>query len=249
MLERGKPLVSVITVVKNGESHIEQAILSVLNQSYTNIEYLVIDGESTDQTLEIVNSYKDRIAQIISERDSGIANAFNKGIENANGELIGILNADDWYEPNAIEKIINQYYVNYSVYCGNIKLYKNNTYLRNRKSRKKLIKYGMYIMHPTVFVKKTVYENLGKFDESLKIAMDFDFLLRIAQSNNYEIKYINADISNMRIGGASKNIQKMHQEELKVIRKNLNGISFYISFSIHILSRLISAIAHGRYFV
>ena len=102
-------LVSIITVVYNGEKHIEQSIKSVLAQTYSNIEYIIIDGVSTDGTLDIVRKYEPKITQVISEKDTGIYNAMNKGLAMANGDVIAILNADDYYYPETIETVINQF--------------------------------------------------------------------------------------------------------------------------------------------
>ena len=132
----GKPLVTIITIVKNGEKYIENAIKSVINQTYENIEYIIIDGRSTDRTLDIIATYNESIDYWISEKDSGISDAFNKGINLANGELIGIVNSDDWLETNAVETIVNHLDEKHSIYCGNLKLYDRNLHLiKTRKSR------------------------------------------------------------------------------------------------------------------
>ena len=101
------PLVSIITVVYNGEKHIEQTINSVLNQTYSNIEYIIIDGDSTDNTLNIIKKYEDKIAHFISEKDSGIYNAMNKGLALTKGEIISILNADDYYFENTLQQVVD----------------------------------------------------------------------------------------------------------------------------------------------
>ncbi|MDO4190908.1 MAG: glycosyltransferase, partial [Bacteroidales bacterium] len=124
------PLVSIITVCFNAEKTIEQTIQSVINQTYSNIEYIIIDGKSTDSTLNIVSKYKDNIATIISEPDNGIYDAMNKGIKLSSGELIGIINADDWYEKDAVKIMVNKYLStenkDNSLYYGMIRIWKNN---------------------------------------------------------------------------------------------------------------------------
>src|SRR5258705_5340519 len=100
------PLVSIITIVYNGEKYIEDSIRSVINQSYKNIEYIIIDGGSSDNTVSIIKKYEKQIAFWISEKDKGISDAFNKGIAKATGEIIGILNSDDWYERDTVAKAV-----------------------------------------------------------------------------------------------------------------------------------------------
>jgi len=241
-----KPLVSVITIVKNGEKYLEQTILSVINQSYSNIEYIIIDGGSTDGTINIIKKHEKYINYWESKPDKGIANAFNKGINLAKGELIGILNADDWYEISAIDEIVNIYNQNSAVYCGNINLYNHDTFFKIRRSRIKLLTFGMYIMHPSIFVKKQVYDDIGGFDESFKVAMDFDFMLRVKQSKKYPIKYIDSVITNMRMDGTSSDITKMHNEEILVFKKNLNGILLIIAYLSNLLNRIIVQIHNQK---
>src|SRR4051794_14825027 len=114
-------LVSIITIVYNSDKTLEDTIKSVLQQSYPHIEYILIDGGSTDQSLSIIKRY-DKFVKWISEPDKGISDAFNKGIKMSTGELIGIINADDWYEDGAIETIVKHLEKNCDVYCGNINL-------------------------------------------------------------------------------------------------------------------------------
>ena len=99
------PVISIITITYNGEKHIEQTIQSVLGQTYPNIQYIIIDGGSTDQTLSIIKKYEQKLYYWVSEKDKGISDAFNKGIAKATGEIVGIINADDWYEPAALEQV------------------------------------------------------------------------------------------------------------------------------------------------
>ena len=113
-----KPKISIITVCYNSEAHIEEAILSVINQSYENKEYLVIDGGSKDGTLNIIEKYKDKIDYFVSEPDKGISDAFNKGIKAATGDIIGILNSDDFMMPDALTKVAEQYEKKIDVYMG-----------------------------------------------------------------------------------------------------------------------------------
>jgi len=106
LMDKKLPVVSIITIVYNGVRHIEDTIKSVITQTYPNIEYIIIDGNSTDGTQEVIKRYEHKIARWISEKDRGISDAFNKGIAMASGALIGMINADDWYEPDAIASVV-----------------------------------------------------------------------------------------------------------------------------------------------
>jgi len=119
-----QPLVSIITIVYNGEKHLQQTIESVLGQSYKPIEYLVVDGGSTDNSLSIIRSYGERIARWKSEKDRGISDAFNKGLSMVSGEIIGIINADDWYEPEAVERAVEAL-VGSDIVYGDLRLIKD----------------------------------------------------------------------------------------------------------------------------
>ncbi len=132
MEDQDKPLVSIITVCLNSEKTIEQTIQSVINQTYPNIEYIIIDGKSTDRTLEIIDKYKGKISILVSESDEGIYDAMNKGLKLATGELIGIINSDDWYESDAVETIVNSFLAdrNVQVIYGNMDVYDQDKFIR-----------------------------------------------------------------------------------------------------------------------
>ena len=176
----GLPLVTIVTVVRNGGAHLEQAITSVLAQDYRNVEYLVIDGGSTDSTLEIINSYADRIDYWLSEPDRGIYDAMNKGLRLAQGELIGLLNADDFYEPDAVGKVVARYLEQGlpAIYYGDNLILQDDlrlTYL-NRASLRYWL--GMTIYHQAMFVHCEVYRELNGYRTDYRFAGDYEFLLR-----------------------------------------------------------------------
>lgn len=229
--------VSVITIVYNAVDTIENTIQSVIEQTYPNIEYIIIDGGSTDGTLQIIEQYKNSISKVITGPDKGIADAFNKGIALATGDWIGMINADDWYAYNAIERVMLNVSANDEICCGNLTLIGENGFALCKKSKVRWLNLGMYIMHPTCFVRKEVYERIGLYDTSLKIAVDFDMFLRI-KSRGFKIKYIKEMIAFMRTGGTSSNVVQMHQEELIVMRRHLHHLLYLISASFNYLNRL-----------
>ncbi|MEQ9007494.1 MAG: glycosyltransferase family 2 protein [Ekhidna sp.] len=223
-------LISIITVVLNGEKYIEQTIQSVISQSYKNIEYIVIDGGSQDNTLNIIKKYDHQIDYWISEADKGIYDAMNRGIGLATGELVGILNSDDWYVQNAIDKVIDIYTKNRSndlliitgaMYRVNVeekikfKLLKSEADLKNR------INVGMPINHPATFVTKATYQKIGKFDPKYCVCGDYEFLFRAYYSNEVRFIFTNDVLTYMRLDGMSEkfNILLIRAKEQFYIRR------------------------------
>jgi len=229
-----KPIsLSVITISFNSGNTIEKTVQSVLNQDYQHIEYIIVDGGSTDNTLEIIKRYEKKflekgfIFKYISEPDKGISDAFNKGTALATGDLVGIINSDDWLEQDALKVIAKNYHSNYSLYCGDLQLWEKGKLIAQRRSRPNMLWLGMYVMHPTVFVKREVYNDY-QFDLNHKIAMDFDFLTRVSKYKKYRIKYLPYIISNMELGGASSDLPKMKLEEMMVIKRNSSLTKFLL---------------------
>ncbi|MBB3187197.1 glycosyltransferase family 2 protein [Microbacter margulisiae] len=218
-------LVSIITIVYNGEMFIEKTINSVLEQTYKNIEYIIIDGGSTDSTVEIIKKYQDRLAYWVSEKDNGISDAFNKGIRLAKGKVIGLVNSDDWYETDAIEKIINNYVNSNTIICGNVKLWNNSTHYKIKSSTLDNIKLQMTIWHPGMFCPKEIYHKIGLYDENIRVLMDYDFILRCYLSG-VNFKMSNVLISNMRFGGISNHLISESLHEAFIIKNNYFGKKF-----------------------
>ena len=179
-------LISVITVCFNSEKTIERTLKSMLGQTYSNYEYLIIDGKSTDHTLEILQKYEPLFGgkmKIYSEPDKGIYDAMNKGIQKASGELIGIVNSDDYYETDALEimaiefeKIVNPYAVLY----GFQRNFEGEKEIKTFLYHHDYLKQQM-ITHPTCFVTPKVYQDMGLFDLDYKSSADYEFMLRIYQ--------------------------------------------------------------------
>lgn len=230
------PLVSIITVVFNGVNTIEQTILSVLNQSYKNIEYIIIDGNSTDGTMDIIKKYEEKIAKYVSETDKGLYDAMNKGISIANGEIIGMVNSDDWYEVHAVEKIIKFYIENpdkkifhadiYEVnYNGDQKLRKFN------KSKFKFFYYAMTFNHPSMFIHKDVYKT-DKYNIDLKSLSDYEFVLNQYRKNPDLFFYIESAFVNYRTYGISASRSLMQGiKEGVIVRRNVKMSFIEIFFS------------------
>ena len=214
------PLISIITIVFNGVKHIEQCIQSVLQQDYPHYEYIIIDGGSTDGTLEIIERYKSNIKHIVSEKDKGIYDAMNKGLEISSGELIGIINADDYYEPDTLS-FVSDCYINEKpqIIHGNmirIDQRNNSTLLTpyfNRKPK------DMWIYHPTVFVNRSAYATIGHFNTQYKIAADFDLMLR-AHMHNMKFSYIDQPLANYRAGGKSSHDCTSYKEGIKILKQS-----------------------------
>lgn len=221
---------TIITVSFNSENSISKTIESVINQTYKNIEYIVIDGASTDSTLEIIKSYGNKINKIISEKDNGIYHALNKGISLASGEIIGFLHSDDVFSnQHVIEKYAHHFNLNQtdSVFSNlvyqtktqkTIRLWKSGKYKHNN------FLWGWMPPHPTFYVKKSIYDKFGVFDESFASAADYEIMLRFLHLNKISTSYMDDITVKMTIGGMSnkslKNRIRANAEDLIAWKKN-----------------------------
>jgi glycosyltransferase involved in cell wall biosynthesis len=217
-------LISVITVVYNGEAHLEQTIQSVLSQSWSNIEYVIVDGGSTDGTLDIIRKYDDRIAHWVSEPDKGIYDAMNKGVSLASGNLIAFLNSGDWYNPGVLEKVAEEYLRKINgdmVIAGKWTLIFEDLDLEVHVSPSLKFSLGIPISHPAMFVPKNVYEKFGKFDLQYRYGADFDMLVRL-YLRGVKFHFIDTIILNYRTQGASeKYYYDTGKDHSLIIRRNL----------------------------
>ncbi len=208
--------ISVITVCFNAKTTIEETIQSVLNQSYQNIEYIIIDGGSTDGTLEIIEKYKSKIARVISEKDYGLYHAMNKGIEKATGEIIGMINADDYYLDGAFEKVIKAFEgknLEEYILWGDIS-YKDSVV---KGWREENVKIGAFAPHPSMFCPRAVYEKIGAYKLWYKILADYDFMYRAIHKHQIKPMYLPETLAFFRDGGvASQNIFRALTEEMLV---------------------------------
>lgn len=197
--------VSIITVSYNSFNTIEQTIKSVLEQTYKNIEYIIVDGLSTDGTQQIIEKYLDSIAYFVSEKDNGLYYAMNKGIKRATGDVIGIINSDDWYASDAVENVVNYFKHNKAeLTYGKTVIITENGKERLSGGRYPItdIWWRIPFMHPSVFVKKEIYERYGMFDTEYRLAADCDLLIRF-YSQNVRFGYIDEVIAYFRDGGLS----------------------------------------------
>lgn len=201
--------ISIITIAFNSEETIEETIQSVIAQDYSNIEYIVIDGGSTDGTMSIVEKYLDKLAVVVSEPDKGIYDAMNKGVSLATGELIGILNSDDIYANNSVvSSIVTKVADNDSVYADLVYVDRNNTdkvtrYWKSGEYKLGLFRKGWMPPHPTFFLKKKCYDEFGTYNLSLKSAADYELMLRMLHKNKISVVYLPEVITKMRVGGQS----------------------------------------------
>jgi glycosyltransferase involved in cell wall biosynthesis len=212
------PLISIVTIVKNGENYLDQTITSVLAQTYPNIEYIVIDGGSSDGTIDIIKKYEEKIAYWLSEPDNGISEAFNKGIKVASGELIGIVNSDDWFEDGAIKNVVEIYKNNKcDVICFAVKFWEKNKKILLSHPDIESITRETSIHHSGVFIKKSVYEKLGLYDTSYNYAMDYELLLRFKMCG---VKFCSANllVSNRRLEGISYKNRTLALKEVRRAR-------------------------------
>ena len=225
--------VSIITATYNSAETIKDTLVSVNKQTYKNIEHIIIDGGSKDNTLEIIEKYGERVNIIVSEPDKGIYDAMNKGIKAATGDVVGILNSDDFFaSDDVIEKIVDRF--------GNdkdVEAVYSNLYYVKQNNPKEIVRHwvstpfkegsffkGWHPPHPTLYVKREVYEKYGVFDLDFKLAADFELMLRFFEKYKVNTVYLNHTTVRMRLGGATSknmtNIKNQNIECMNAFRSN-----------------------------
>ena len=203
--------VSVITVCRNSERTIEQCVNSVKAQSHSNIEHIVIDGASNDKTITLIKNINTPNLILISEKDGGIYDAMNKGMEYASGDIIGFLNSDDWYASKDVIKnvafLFHQKKVSavFSNVCFVSRNNKNRItrFYRGDNFNLNMLKYGMMPPHPGIFINRNFALKVGKFNTDYKISADFDFVCRMVKATGFTVAHLNKTTVNMTPGGAS----------------------------------------------
>ncbi len=236
--------VSVITVCYNSADTIRDTIESVISQTYPNIEYIVIDGASKDKTIDIVREYEDQIAIVRSEPDKGIYDAMNKGIELATGEIIGILNSDDFYEyPEAVSEIVAtfQAHPESDLVFGDVvfvrpeNLKRVTRLYRSDRFKPWKLRFGWMPPHPATFIKKSAYQEAGPYSLEYRIAADYEMLVRLFIVHKKKASRINKTIVRMRSGGAStsgiESSVKLNSEIVRACKSNgmYSNIFFVLS--------------------
>lgn len=232
--------ISLVTVTFNSEQTLRDTIESVLSQTYSDIEYIVVDGLSTDSTINIIQEYEPLFQGRIrwkSEKDTGLYHAMNKGFEMASGDIVGIINSDDLLaDPEAIGKVIKCFEENErtdAVYADLYYVAKNNTNQIVRHwitGKQRPFCKGWHPAHPTFYVKKSVYQRYGLFDLDYKLAADFELMLRLIEKKGINLHYLPEPLVRMRLGGATSknltNIKRGNIECLKAFEKNDVKVSF-----------------------
>ena len=245
MNESNLPLVSIITVCYNSEKTIGRTIQSVLNQTYSNIEYIIVDGDSTDNTLAVIDRYSEKFGNnllVVSEKDSGIYDAMNKGIRRANGLLIGIINSDDWYEKTAVEQMVKAWEGS-----SNVILYGMVCFIEKGIRRRLQLNfhediYNSMVLHPGCFVTREVYQQCGLYDTAYKSIADYDFLIRAYDSNNVIFKPVYSYIANFSDGGMSSSrradVERLdYQRERGIISTKYYWMKRIYKFILRVIKR------------
>jgi glycosyltransferase involved in cell wall biosynthesis len=248
------PSISIITVVYNGAEHLEEAIQSVIEQKYPNLEYIVVDGGSVDGSLDIIKRHAERgdISKFVSEPDRGIAAAFNKGIAMSSGEIVGMINSDDSYFPGALGKVAEAYgrIGPDSILHGNIVRGRGHKQVRIRPRPLPAIwKYvDSPFNHPATFVPRRIYETVGLYDERYRFAMDYDFYVR-ALLKGVKFYFLDEDLAYFSASGSSSAAPlSCHREVLASQKANgLFSPVCYLTYSLKVLVNYAKrAFQHGH---
>lgn len=222
---------SIITVARNAAETIQDTIISVLSQDYPDVEYIIIDGASTDGTLDMVNKFKDRIDIVVSEPDNGLYDAMNKGVSRSSGDIIAFLNADDVYANAGVISSMARVFADpiLDVCYGDLVYVKDDMetivrYYQSNKFTPEKIPYGWMPAHPTMFVRRRLFYRYGQFKTDYRIAADFEFVARIFRDGTLCYKYIPGVSVKMRMGGVStKSIKSnliLNTEIVRACREN-----------------------------
>jgi glycosyltransferase involved in cell wall biosynthesis len=242
--------ISVITPTYNSESVIKDCIESVANQSYKNFEHLVIDGASTDRTLQILQEYQNHLTVLLSQPDHGIYDAMNKGINLATGSVIGFLNSDDFYINNNILTKVADIFIEDTLldacyadllYTDKLDTSRIVRYYKSKKFVPGAFAKGWCPPHPTFFLRRSVFERFGYFNLNYSIAADVELMMRLLEINNIRVRYVPELWVKMRMGGVTnknlKNICNQNQEVLRALRSHRLPTNIILFFLFKIFRR------------
>ena len=226
--------ISIITVSFNSISTIEKTILSVYSQTYSNLEYIIVDGNSNDGTLDVLKKHKNKVNKCISEPDKGLYDAMNKGIKLATGDLVGILNSDDTFNSNTVIEEIANFHIsnNIDASVGNIIQHKISGKVVRLYSSKywdpEKLKIGFMPPHPSIFFKKELFDKFGNYDLGFKIGADYELVTRFFFKNRITWKYSGITTTAMLVDGVSSSGASSYKLITKEIQKalSMNGVSF-----------------------
>lgn len=236
----GKSKISIITVSFNSIETIRDTLESVQRQTYPNIEYVIVDGASTDGTVELISSYSNNIDKFISEQDSGIYDAYNKGLQLSDGEIVGFLNSDDFYVDDSIISRVMDEFEDPSIdavygdliYVSSNDKSKPKRLWKSKKYKKGLFQHAFVPAHPTLFLRRSTYDKVGEFDTNFHYSGDFDLMLRAFHCHQVSSKYVPFPFVYMREGGQTgggfKSIIKQNKEIFESFKKNdVNILKLY----------------------
>jgi glycosyltransferase involved in cell wall biosynthesis len=241
-----QPLLSVITIVYNNVSDIERTMRSVLNQTYPRIEYILIDGASTDGTLDVINRYRDELAVVVSEKDKGIYDAMNKGLALATGDYVLFMNSgDEIYAPDTVEQVFNSA-PDADIYYGETEMYNQNWESLGQRRHQapehftwKSFKYGMSVSHQAIYIKRSL---CSPYDLQYKYSADIDWIIRAAKKAT---KIVNTRlyVAKYLVGGVSK------QKHLASLKERFRIFSKYYGLIPNLINHVVIAFHLGKYFV
>jgi glycosyltransferase involved in cell wall biosynthesis len=224
--------ISIITIAYNSAETIEATIQSVISQDYTDVEYIIIDGASKDATMDVVDRYRDQIAVVVSEPDQGIYDAMNKGVARATGEIVGILNSDDFYADNTVlSNVVARFNESgaEAVYADLVYVERDNPdkvirYWKSKPYKPGMFRKGWMPAHPTFFLKNECYRTHGTYSTELRSAADYELMLRMLEKHKISAVHLPRVLTKMRVGGQSnvslKNRIRANKEDRRAWKMN-----------------------------
>lgn len=235
--------ISIVTICFNSAKTIEETIKSVLAQGYDNLDYVIIDGASTDGTMDIVERYRSHFSVVVSEKDKGISDAFNKGIKNSKGRVICFINSDDVILPGALQAISDAFDGEHDIYCGNVFLENPETGFKCREipsTTFPVVPLFRHVAHQGMFITPEAYSRFGEYDINVRYPMDLEFLMR-AWRQGAKFKLVDYDIACFRAGGAtSTDIFKKKKDYIYIVKKNGgNALQAYFFYYFLVSTQLI----------